>query len=117
MKSNKGQALIEFVLVLPIFLLILFCIIDFGRIIYEKNRLENIISDAITLINNGELSDAAIKKTLEKDYGVSLNFVINRNNKHTNIKLSTSIDVITPGLGIAISNPFVTEVSRVIYNE
>ena len=30
--NNKGQALIEFVLILPVFLFILFAVIDFGMI-------------------------------------------------------------------------------------
>ena len=48
MKNNKGQALVEFVIILPVMLLLIFSIIDFGIVIYEKNNLENVISDAVT---------------------------------------------------------------------
>ena len=46
MRNKKGQALIEFVIILPVMLLLVFCLIDFGMVIYEKNNLENIVSDA-----------------------------------------------------------------------
>ena len=39
--NRKGQALVEFVLILPIFIMILFSIVDFGMIFNKKNELEN----------------------------------------------------------------------------
>jgi len=41
MKNNKGQALVEFIIILPIFLLLIISIIDFGNIISKKYSLEN----------------------------------------------------------------------------
>ena len=41
MKNNKGQALIEFVIILPIILVILLYIIEFGRITLKKYDLES----------------------------------------------------------------------------
>jgi len=38
---SRGQALVEFALVLPVLLLMLFGIIDFGRAIYAYNTLAN----------------------------------------------------------------------------
>ena len=117
MKSIKGQALLEFVLILPVFLLFLLSIIDFGRIIYEKNRLENITSDVVDLINNDKLSDIEIEKRLEGNYKIPLTLIIERKEINIIIKLSRKIDVLTPGLGIAIPDPYIVEVSRVINNE
>ena len=34
--NRKGQALVEFVLILPIFIMILFSIVDFGMIFNKK---------------------------------------------------------------------------------
>ena len=39
--KDKGQALIEFVLILPVILLILLYIIEFGRITLKKQQLES----------------------------------------------------------------------------
>jgi len=40
-KQKKGQALVEFALVLPIFLIVVFGIIDFGRILHSWASLNN----------------------------------------------------------------------------
>ena len=40
-RRTRGQALVEFALVLPIFLIILFGIIDFGRYVYTANAISN----------------------------------------------------------------------------
>ena len=39
--SSRGQALVEFALVLPIFAIMLFGIIDFGRYVFTANSLNN----------------------------------------------------------------------------
>jgi hypothetical protein len=116
-RSNKGQALLEFVLILPVFLMLLLAVIDFGRIIYEKNRLESVASDAVDLVNNGQLSDDEIKNQLESTYKIPLTLSVERKPVNIIIKITRAIDVITPGLDVAISDPFVIEVSRVINNE
>ena len=36
MKDNHGQALIEFIIIIPVLLFILFAIVDIGNIIYQK---------------------------------------------------------------------------------
>lgn len=116
-RSNKGQALIEFILILPILLIFLIGIIDFGRIIYEQNRLEGIVSDAVDLFNNGELSDEQINAKLEDYYDLDLILNVKREETNTTITLSRSIDIMTPGLNMALSDPHIVEVSRVISNE
>jgi hypothetical protein len=116
-RSNKGQALLEFVLILPVFLMLLFAMIDFGRIIYEKNRLESMTGEVIDLINNGELNDAEIELRLEKNYKIPLTLSVERKKVNTIITLSRSINIITPGLGTILPDPFIAEVSRVIDSE
>ena len=49
--NRKGQALVEFVLILPIFIMILFSIVDFGMIFNKKNELENISVDVVNMLN------------------------------------------------------------------
>ena len=40
-RAARGQALVEFALVLPLFVLLLLAIFDFGRVIWARNVLEN----------------------------------------------------------------------------
>ncbi len=40
-RAIRGQALVEFALVLPLFVLLLLAIFDFGRVIWARNVLEN----------------------------------------------------------------------------
>jgi lipopolysaccharide/colanic/teichoic acid biosynthesis glycosyltransferase len=116
-RFNKGQALIEFVLILPILLLLILGIIDFGSIIYEKTRLENIMSDAVTLVSNKKIPESDIEKRLEQNYNINLILIINHRIDDTQIILKRKIDILTPGLGIAIDDPYTVEVTRVINNE
>jgi len=116
-RSNKGQALLEFILILPVFLMLFLGIIDFGRIIYEKNRLESISNEVVDFIKNDKLSTEKIELELKKNYDIPLNLSVERKEVNTIIKLSLEIDVLTPGLGIAIPDPYIIEVSRVIHSE
>ena len=76
--NRKGQALVEFVLILPIFIMILFSIVDFGMIFNKKNELENISIDIINLLNNNnkieeiqkEYPKVDIKLTNEEKYSI-----------------------------------------------
>ena len=109
--NNKGQALVEFVLILPVFILILFVIVDFGMIINAKNSLENKSVDVTLLVKND--------KTIEE---ISLlyndiNIDIISENDYVKVKLSDEIDIITPGLNRILSDPYIVKVERIIYND
>ena len=89
--NNKGQALIEFVLILPVFLFILFAIIDFGIIFSTKSNLENDSTDIISLYKNGTSLDELKKKYSDNDIDIS------NNESYYTISISTSVNLITPG--------------------
>lgn len=109
--NNKGQALVEFVLILPIFIIILFTIIDFGTIINTKNSLENDSIDIVELIKNDEDIDNI--KSLYKN----INITITIDNNYKRILLEEPVKIITPGLNRVLSNPYMVKIERVIYNE
>ena len=50
--NKKGQALVEFILILPVFIFLIFSVYDFGIIFNKKNALENISTDIIELYKN-----------------------------------------------------------------
>ena len=69
--NNKGQALVEFVLILPVFLFIVMIVYDFGMIFNSRNQLLSNSNDIVMMIKNGEdiddvrskYSDIKIDKT------------------------------------------------------
>jgi len=109
MKNNRGQALIEFILILPVLLLLIFALIDFGRIIICKSHLEGVMNEVSVL------SDEEIANYLRKDQDYKINYHITMD-EYRNIYLSCKLDLITPGLKNVLSNPYVVQVERsVIY--
>ena len=116
MKSKKGQALVEFVIILPVLLMLIFCVVDFGRIISLKNELENLSSDAVLLYENGKGEDE-IKDIFKENNKQDINISILVKEDYTTIKLSSKIKPITPGLTLIKEEIFDVETSRVIRNE
>ena len=118
MKNQKAQALIEFVLILPVLIMFLFSIIDFGTIFIRKSELENKINDAYeaaksstdvsTLYSNIE---SAINKDSNKH---SLELTFDNESDYMNIKLISEVKTITPGLNLIIGYPYKVTVERVI---
>lgn len=110
MKDNRGQALIEFVLILPVLLLLIFALIDFGRIIVCKNHLEGVMNEV------SNLPDSEIDDYLKADNDYKIKYSI-KVDKYKNITLSTKLDLITPGLKNILSNPYTIQVERSIVYE
>ena len=108
--NRKGQALVEFVLILPIFLLILFAVVDFGIILSNKNELENISVDVVSMINNNDsLNDI-------REVFPNINIDVSNDNKYTTIKIYKNIDVMTPGLNLVFGDPYELVVEMIIPN-
>lgn len=98
--NKKGQALIEFIIILPIFIMLMLAVFDYVRIYSEKSNLESVIEDVIL---SNELNDdnITILKETEKD--------------KTKYTLNKSIDIYSPVISVIIGNKYVVSVSRVIY--
>lgn len=109
--NNKGQALVEFVLILPVFILILFVIIDFGMIISTKNNLENTSVDIVGFIKNDKT-----KEEITNIYN-DINIEINSSNEYIRLTISKDVDIITPGLNRVLGDPYNVKVERIIYND
>jgi len=106
--NKKGQALVEFVLILPIIIFMIFAAIDFGIIFNEKNHLENDSLDIINLYNKGTSIEDI--ENIYKKYDVS---VID-DTDYYNIKISKKIKLRTPGLGKIMGSPYKIEIERVV---
>ena len=43
--KNKGQALVEFIIIMPVIIFILMAVVDFSNIGITKSKLENMTND------------------------------------------------------------------------
>ena len=106
--NRKGQALVEFVLILPIFIFILFSIVDFGMILNKKSQLENVSVDIISRFkNNDSIED--IKKSYDD---LLINF--DSNDVDIVITITAEVDIMTPGLNLVLGDPHKITIERII---
>lgn len=106
--NNKGQALVEFILILPVFIMILFIIVDFGMIFNKKSNLESISNDAV-LIYKENKSLVEIQE-LYKDIQIELVNV----NDYTKLVFKDKVNIVTPGMNKVFGDPYVITIERVI---
>jgi Flp pilus assembly protein TadG len=112
--NKKGQALVEFVLILPVLVMLGLAAIDIGKIMLVKNHLENKTNDVITMLNENK-SYQEIEAMLEKDkrYDIELSTSYDSNN-YVTIKLVDKIKLMTPGLGLILGDPYPVSAERVL---
>lgn len=110
MLNKKGQALVEFILILPIFLMILFVIVDFGMIFSSKSSLENTSNDIVLMIQNGDnINDI---KSLYGDFVVDIK--ISDDGDYYVVLIEDKIDLGTPLINIILDDPYIVSVKRVV---
>ena len=109
MENRKGQALVEFVLLIPIIIMLIFGMIEIGNMLREKYLLENHLDTAIDLYKDDkdELIDA-----YENKNNIVVSFSKSGNLITANV--TKKVKLITPGLNI-ISNPYTIKTSRTFY--
>lgn len=68
-RRSRGQSLVEFALVIPMFLLILFAILDFGFLLYSRITLINAVREgaraAVTQIDNPQGIPPIVKSQVQ----------------------------------------------------
>ena len=111
--NKKGQALVEFVIILPVFVMLLLCGIDIGKIMYNQNNLESIMDEVVTDYSSNKSYDEIAKKVSLNNSDVELK-VSNSNNEYVVFKLEKEMDIITPGLNLILGDDYKVEVNRVI---
>lgn len=110
MKNNKGQALVEFVIILPIFLLLIMSIIDFGNIILKKYSLENdidVVSDMYREEKYSDINAYVASKSIKVVYKTKGDLLI--------IDLNKDLNIISPLLNIVLGKKYTIEVEKSIY--
>ena len=112
MKKNSGQALVEFIIILPVLLLIMIGMVDFGNIIYKKYNLESELDTVVDLYRHKRLIELEQYITEQE-----IDFQYENGNTFTKIILTKKIDIIAPGLNLILDSPYEVTVERVIYEE
>lgn len=116
MKNKKGQALVEFVIILPIFIFMLLSIIDIGKVIYFQNQLVSELNDVVELYKNQKTYEEILNELNLQDEGVILE-IKNQDNEIITFYLKRDVEIITPGLNVIFDNPHVVTVERVLSYE
>ena len=96
--NKRGQALVEFVLVLPILIFLLLALVDISRMMIMKNHLESVLSSV----------DKETTTINDKEYNIQFE------KKDNYVYLKSCIDVITPGMNKILGNPACVTTSKEI---
>lgn len=96
--NKKGQALVEFLLILPILIFILLLVVDFGRLMVMRNHLESVLSSI----------DKDTKEVNDLEYEI----IISKKDNYVFLKSCT--EVYTPGLSKILGNPACVTTSKEI---
>lgn len=116
MKNKKGQALVEFVIILPIFIFMLLSIIDIGKIIYFRNQLVSELNEVVDLYKNQKSYDEIADAMNLEEEGVTLE-IKNQDNEVITFFLKRDVEIITPGLNVIFDSPYTVSVERVLSYE
>ncbi|MBS4196146.1 TadE/TadG family type IV pilus assembly protein [Lederbergia citri] len=112
MKSQKGQSLVETALILPILIMLLFGIVDFGRIFHAYLTLDHAGREAARSAaigkEDGEIENKIASSTTSLGSGVNSNIfpskAIRKSGDDVTITLTYTVNLITPILGQTVKN-------------
>lgn len=110
--KNKGQALTEFIILLPVLMLLIIGMVDFGNIIYQKYKLESDLDTIVELYQNDKID--RITLYAEKE-GITSS--LEENNEMTTISITKKVPIYTPGLNRVLKNPYLLTGRRMVYHE
>lgn len=110
--NRKGQALVEFILVIPIILFIVIGTIEIGSIIFQKLELENDLDTIVTFYQAGDfdkIDTYSRKQKIAVQYQTSDSYVT--------IMVSKLLVIQAPILQNILENPYPIKTEKVLWNE
>ena len=116
--NNKGQSLVAFVLLLPVFLLFVIALIDLGNIQITKYKYQNEVKDTVRYgINHfeDENLEAKLTKLLDENLDGEKSILIGEDNIKINVKkeIKTTIKNKTYDINITyIGNKQTQEITK-----
>lgn len=99
--NRKGQALIEFIIILPIFIMLMLAVFDVVKIYNEKSKMESFVEDLVL--------DSSLD--IEGDYFIDSNV----SDGKITYKVSKKLDLNSPVLSVILGNPYEITTERVVY--
>ena len=112
MKNNKGQALVEFVIVLPILIFLIISIIDLGNIMIKTYSLNEDLDTISDMYISGSLDDI-------ENYVAANNISISykSEDEFTTITLKKNVKIMSPMLNIAFGKNYDIKASKTLYED
>ena len=110
--NKKGQALVEFILILPVLLLIVMALIDVGNIFLKKYELNNDLETVTELYQNNNEKELSLYLASE-----DLTLDESKTDEMTTLTLKKTIEINAPGLTNILGKNYQIEVKKTFYNE
>lgn len=110
MRNERGQALIEFLMIVPILFLIIMAVFDFGNILYHRYELENhldVIADFYENEKEEELESYLDNHNLTMEVSKEVGYEV--------ICIKKKISISTPGLSLVLGDPYSISTSKTVY--
>ena len=108
--NDKGQALVEFIIVAPILLLIFVALIDVGNIFIEKYELNNDLSTVAELYENNQNKEIAAYVAKE-----GITYKTENNGNFVKLILEENVPVSAPILSNILGDDFTITTSKNVY--
>lgn len=119
-KSSPGQALVEFALVLPLFLLLIFAVVEISNVGYSYVTLNNAVRSGARVASLGGL-DSSIRNTVTTssplfdvnflNVTISPNEANRRSGSEVNVNATYEVHLTTPVLSQVLPNPVIIQSS------
>lgn len=115
-KDQKGQSMVEFALILPILIVMIFGILEFGRIYYAQIVLTRSAREAVRLCAVGKTDDEVVQRIYEitplPDLAQNLNIEYisppqeeRKTGDPVTVKISYKLTLIAPFISNFLGNP------------
>lgn len=110
MKNKKGQALVEFVIILPVLLLIVISMVDFGNLLYQKYQLEQNLEYVSDLYLANDTN--ALEQEKQR-----LNIKTEEDGKYIKLTIEKEAKLSSPILRRVLGENYVIATSRKLYQD
>ena len=110
MKNKKGQALVEFVIILPVLLLIVISMVDFGNLLYQKYQLEQNLEYVSDLYLANDTN--ALEQEKQR-----LNIKTEEDGKYVKLTIEKEAKLSSPILRRVLGEDYVIATSRKLYQD